>query len=147
MGTHPIFESDFDCLTENLIKMLSRVARIPLRAITRKLSTTSPRKGSDLGLYNKAYRWHPYGNPMFTAMCQTLGVAFWVYMFWSWFSEGDHVLGHAGLPIETVVKPQFQSQVNKLYLNSELGLPSIQPGGGEVVEEGLSVKKRTFHAE
>merc|ERR1711931_428477 len=47
MGTHPIFESDFDCLTES--KMLSRVARSAARVSTARVAMvqTQVRYGGD----------------------------------------------------------------------------------------------------
>merc|ERR1712048_181401 len=38
MGTHPIFESDFDCLTEMFRKRLIRVRRLPLPVTADSLS-------------------------------------------------------------------------------------------------------------
>merc|ERR1712168_1356342 len=47
MGTHPIFESDFDCLTES--KMLSHVARSAARVSTARVAMvqTQVRYGGD----------------------------------------------------------------------------------------------------
>merc|ERR1712080_401954 len=40
MGTHPIFESDFDCLTEVFLKMLSRLAVRTVTPQLRRLTLT-----------------------------------------------------------------------------------------------------------
>merc|ERR1712112_624750 len=39
MGTHPIFESDFDCLTVQIVRMISRVAL----AAPRRIATVAAR--------------------------------------------------------------------------------------------------------
>merc|ERR1711970_633827 len=129
MGTHPIFESDFDCLTEGWTKMLSRLASRPGMLAKRALSTTSQRKAIDIGLYTVGYRWHAYTDPIMIFSFHVMGIFFWTYFFHCYFYEGDHVATHIGIPNEAVIRPQFQGQINRLYLNSELGLPTVLPDG------------------
>ena len=50
-------------------------------------------------------------------------------MFYSYFYEGDHVACHFGFPNDTIIKPQFQGQMDRLFMNHELGLPTVLPNG------------------
>jgi len=46
MGTHPIFESDFDCLTENKKKFENRKSRIKSNSKVERESRKSSRKSN-----------------------------------------------------------------------------------------------------
>merc|ERR1712157_546694 len=61
MGTHPIFESDFDCLTEKMVRGLKVSTSFKLEAVTAP-GTTLPSAGHvfvEIGLFQKWVRTAP----------------------------------------------------------------------------------------
>ncbi|CBY18549.1 unnamed protein product [Oikopleura dioica] len=102
--------------------MFRQVARKSLQSSGRlSVTRTSQRSvGMDLGMYNVSYKWGAYQDPVFTAIFQTVSLGFLVFIFYHSFYDGDHHLPGRG----SVIRPKFQHQMDALYLNEELGLPS-----------------------
>ena len=89
----------------------------------------------DLGMYNVSYKWGAYQDPVFTAMFQTVSLGFLVFIFYHSFYDGDHHLPGRG----SVIRPKFQHQMDALYLNEELGLPSTNQPAASAVEVRYSL--------
>lgn len=88
----------------------------------------------DVGMYTIGYRWPPYTDPVAVFFVHMFALFLWTWQFYHWFFDGDHHIP-GNLP---VIKPLFQGQLNRLFLNEELGLPSVNPIGTIV---GAEVKK------
>lgn len=79
-------------------------------------------------MYSVGYRWHPYWDPVMVFTMHVFGVFGWTWMFYHYFYDGDHhVPGNSA-----IVHPVVQGQLNRLFMNEELGLPTKTPMGGIV---------------
>merc|ERR1711970_383000 len=98
MGTHPIFESDFDCLTE-MNRLGAGTARLSLRLGQRPvLAQTSKRTAFDMGTFSCGYRWAAYSDPAIAMMGHCVFGFFWVYYLYNCWNHSEHHLCHVGFP-------------------------------------------------
>merc|ERR1711990_1302253 len=138
MGTHPIFESDFDCLTE-MNRLAAGSARLSLRLGQRQiLSQTSKRTAFDMGPMSCGYRWSAYADPALSIFAQSVFGIFWVYYLYHCWNHSEHHLCQAGFPnpigeaTELVTghyvgyKGTGALSARMEILNEELGLPPAE---------------------
>merc|ERR1712131_557995 len=98
MGTHPIFESDFDCLTE-MNRLGTGCARLSLRLGQRPvLSQTSKRTAFDMGPFGCSYRWPAYHDPGISLLGQIAVGIIWTYFLYNCWNHSEHHLVQAGIP-------------------------------------------------
>merc|ERR1712147_13888 len=88
MGTHPIFESDFDCLTDSKREDMNRL--LLARATTRQSKRFGG--GSNFMPQQIAYRWHPYADPFVTLVSTGFFTFFWARLIYMSFHHNEHHL-------------------------------------------------------
>merc|ERR1712235_180544 len=102
MGTHPIFESDFDCLTE-MNRLGTGCARLSLRLGQRPvLSQTSKRTAFDMGPFGCSYRWPAYHDPVISLLGQIAVGIIWTYFLYNCWNHSNIILFKQVSPIHLV---------------------------------------------
>merc|ERR1711970_1016642 len=138
MGTHPIFESDFDCLTEK--EGMNRLLLASRATTTRQSKRFGG--GSNFMPQQIAYRWHQYSDPFVSLVSAGLFTFIWARLIYMSFHHNEHHLyGPPVIPttyhgaimpcatntsgVGPSTAPGYPSEgYRNIWTNEELGLPA-----------------------
>merc|ERR1712142_777355 len=120
MGTHPIFESDFDCLTEKKMNRLLVAGRATTMRTSKRFGG-----GSNFEPMTMGYRWQPYHAPMMTFMSTLVWTIIWGRFVYMTIHDSEHHV--FGGPINNIeISRASEAKYAALYTNEELGLPTTR---------------------
>merc|ERR1711953_288874 len=123
MGTHPIFESDFDCLTE-----MHRLLSQPVRSLTLSAARGQHMSGfgklkSNVGPVHRDVWSYRNALPYITAI-----TCYWTYFCWH---HAEHHMGTGPLGISLGLTLRKDHLMKLYFTNEELGLPKDMVTGSK----------------